>query len=585
MNTPNEFESRLSKADPAKKRKAPGLSAGIVRAATKSTSRISAIDLFRMQSAKLKALTVGGAVSGVAAIAAVSLVVTMSPQPLAQMASLLQSNFNAPWSNSDVFATGDSKDTADNGDNSAGSGNNTNPGSSGSNESAGSDSAGSTSASGEIDFTNLDVNSVVASGETALQSFVAEGEQASPGTSNYIIVFKPAANIDREIRGIGAINAGVGPKFQNVFKGVMARLTERQLAALSRNPNISFIEKDAKVSLVEPSNVTNQLFAPWGLDRIDQVTGRDTTYTYTATGSGVTAYVIDTGILASHSEFGGRVLSGFSSISGGTSDCNGHGTHVAGTIGAATFGVAKAVSLVPVRVLDCNGSGTVSGVIAGIDWVSSQATGGLRVANMSLGGVASSAIDTAVNALIGKGVTVVVAAGNNSADACNYSPARVPAAITVAASTSSDGFASYSNRGSCVDIVAPGTSIQSAWHTSTTASNTISGTSMASPHVAGAVALYFQKFGAMSPVQMDQQLKSRASLNVISSVPNGTANIFLFTAPQITSSPTPSEPTVSPTPEPSPTPTVSPSPSPSPSVSPSPSPTKPGKSGKNPRRP
>jgi hypothetical protein len=565
MNTPNEFESRLSKADPAKKRKAPDLSAGIVRAATKSTSRVSAIDLFRLQGAKLKALTVGGAVSGVAAIAAVSLVVTMSPQPLAQMASLLQGNVNTPWSNSDVFATGDSKETSDSG---------TSSGSSGSNQSAGSDSAGSTSASGEIDFTNLDVNSVVASGETALQSFVAEGEQASPGTSNYIIVFKPAANIDREIRGIGAINAGVGPKFQNVFKGVMARLTEQQRAALSRNPNISFIEKDATVSLVEPTNVTNQLSAPWGLDRIDQVTGRDSTYTYTATGSGVTAYVIDTGILESHSQFGGRVLSGFSSISGGTSDCNGHGTHVAGTIGAATFGVAKSVSLVPVRVLDCNGSGTVSGVIAGIDWVSSQATGGLRVANMSLGGVASSAIDTAVNSLISKGVTVVVAAGNNSADACNYSPARVPAAITVAASTSSDGFASYSNRGSCVDIVAPGTSIQSAWHTSNTATNTISGTSMASPHVAGAVALYFQKFGAMSPVQMDQQLKSRASLNVISSVPSGTANIFLFTAPQVTSSPSPSDPTVSPTPEASPSPTVSPSPSP----------TSPGNSGKRPRR-
>ena len=565
MNTPNEFESRLSKADPAKKRKAPDLSAGIVRAATKSTSRVSAIDLFRLPGAKLKALTVGGAVSGVAAIAAVSLVVTMSPQPLAQMASLLQGNVNTPWSNSDVFATGDSKETSDSG---------TSSGSSGSNQSAGSDSAGSTSASGEIDFTNLDVNSVVASGETALQSFVAEGEQASPGTSNYIIVFKPAANIDREIRGIGAINAGVGPKFQNVFKGVMARLTEQQRAALSRNPNISFIEKDATVSLVEPTNVTNQLSAPWGLDRIDQVTGRDSTYTYTATGSGVTAYVIDTGILESHSQFGGRVLSGFSSISGGTSDCNGHGTHVAGTIGAATFGVAKSVSLVPVRVLDCNGSGTVSGVIAGIDWVSSQATGGLRVANMSLGGVASSAIDTAVNSLISKGVTVVVAAGNNSADACNYSPARVPAAITVAASTSSDGFASYSNRGSCVDIVAPGTSIQSAWHTSNTATNTISGTSMASPHVAGAVALYFQKFGAMSPVQMDQQLKSRASVNVISSVPSGTVNVFLFTAPQITSSPSPSEPTVSPTPEASPSPTVSPRPSP----------TSPGNSGKRPRR-
>jgi len=568
VNTPNEFDSRLSKADPAKKRKAPSLSAGIVRSATKSTTRIGALELFRLQSARLKALTVGGAVSGVAAIAAVSLVVTMSPQPIAQMASLLQGNSNSSGTSSDVYATGESQDSAGKSQDSSGSG-----------ESEGSDSAISTLATGETDFTNLDVNSVVPSGETALEAFIDEGDQASPGTSNYIIVFKPAANMDREIRGIGAIKAGVGPRFQNAFKGVMARLTEQQRTALSRNPNISFIEKDATVSLVEPSNVSNQLSAPWGLDRIDQVTGRDTTYTYTATGSGVTAYVIDTGILASHSSFGGRVLPGFSSIAGGTSDCNGHGTHVAGTIGSATFGVAKAVSLVPVRVLDCNGSGTVSGVIAGIDWVSSQATGGLRVANMSLGGVSSSAIDTAVNALINRGVTVVVAAGNNSADACSFSPARVPAAITVAASTSSDGFASYSNRGSCVDIVAPGTSIQSAWHTSTTATNTISGTSMASPHVAGAVALYFQTFGAMNPAQMDQQLKSRASVNVISSVPNGTANRFLFTAPQFASSPSPSpSPVQEPSPNPSESPTVSPSPTESPTT------TNPNRGGRNPRR-
>jgi subtilisin family serine protease len=491
--------------------------------------------------------------------------VTISPQPISQTASLLEGNPNLSGASSDPYITGESQDSAGK-----------SQGSSGSSESEESGSDVSTSATGEVDFTNLDVNSVVASGETALQSFIADGEQASPGSSNYIIVFKPAANLDREIRGIGAIKAGVGPKFQNVFKGVMARLTEQQMTALSRNPNISFIEKDATVSLVEPSNVSNQLSAPWGLDRIDQVTGRDTTYTYTATGSGVTAYVIDTGILASHSSFGGRVLPGFSSISGGTTDCNGHGTHVAGTIGSATFGVAKAVSLVPVRVLDCNGSGTVSTVIAGIDWVSSQATGGLKVANMSLGGVSSSAIDTAVNSLINRGVTVVVAAGNNSADACSYSPARVPAAITVAASTSSDGFASYSNRGSCVDIVAPGTSIQSAWHTSNTATNTISGTSMASPHVAGAVALYFQKFGAMSPAQMDQQLKSRASVNVISNVPGGTANIFLFTAPQLTATPSPSPVQGS---------TPAPSPSLTPSPSESPSPTNPNKGGKNPRRP
>ena len=376
--------------------------------------------------------------------------------------------------------------------------------------------------------------------------------ELDPTSTNYIIVFRPAANLDREIGAIGAIKARIGNRFDNAFKGVTARLNDRQVFALSKNPNISFIEKDSTVSLVQPVSLTEQFSAPWGLDRIDQPTGRDGIYSYSASGIGVTAYVIDTGIMSTHSEFGGRVQSGFSSITGGTGDCNGHGTHVAGTIGASTFGVAKSVSLVPVRVLDCNGSGTISGVIAGVDWVASQATGGLRVANMSLGGGASSALDTAVNGLINKGVTVVVAAGNNGANACNYSPARVPAAITVAASTSSDSFASYSNRGSCVDIIAPGSSVQSTWHTSNSATNIISGTSMASPHVAGAVALFFQQFGFQSPFQMDQLIKSKGSQNVISSTPSGTANLLLHTDPRNGATATP-EPEASPSPSPSPT--------------------------------
>jgi subtilisin family serine protease len=387
--------------------------------------------------------------------------------------------------------------------------------------------------------------------DAPVESTVAANE-LDPTSTNYIIVFKPAANVDREIGSIGAAKARIGNRFDNAFKGVTARLNDRQVFALSKNPNISFIEKDSSVSLVQPVSLTEQISATWGLDRIDQPIGRDGIYTYSATGSGVTAYVIDTGILSSHSQFGGRVQSGFSSIGGGTQDCNGHGTHVAGTIGSSTFGVAKSVSLVPVRVLDCNGSGTISGVIAGIDWVASQATGGLRVANMSLGGAASSALDTAVNGLINKGVTVVVAAGNNGANACNYSPARVPAAITVAASSSSDSFASYSNRGSCVDIIAPGSSIQSTWHTSNSATNTISGTSMASPHVAGAVALFFQQFGFQSPFQMDQLLKAKGSQNVISSTPAGTANLLLHTDPRNGATATP-EPEASVSPSPSPT--------------------------------
>jgi len=355
--------------------------------------------------------------------------------------------------------------------------------------------------------------------------------EAKLPTSNYIIVFKAEANLGDEVSGIGALKASVGKRFENAFKGVTVRLNEKQLAGLSNNPNILIIEKDSSVSLIEPVAVSTQSNAPWGLDRIDQLTGRDSTYTYSVSGAGATAYVIDTGIRSSHSNFGGRVLSGFSSISGGTEDCNGHGTHVAGTIGAATYGVAKSVSLVPVRVLDCNGSGTISGVIAGIDWVASQTSAGVKVANMSLGGGASSALDAAVEGLIGKGTTVVVAAGNNGANACNYSPARVPAAITVAASTASDALASYSNRGSCVDIIAPGSSIVSTWHTSTSATNTISGTSMASPHVAGAVALFFQQFGFKTPAEMDQILKTKGSKNVFSSLPTGTPNLLLHTDP------------------------------------------------------
>lgn len=355
---------------------------------------------------------------------------------------------------------------------------------------------------------------------------------AKSATKTYIIVFKPSANLDQGIRAIGALKASVGRKFGNALNGVTANLNDKQFVALSKNPNISFIEEDAPVTLIEPLSAATQTSAPWGLDRIDQSSKvLDGNYTYTVAGSGVTAYVIDTGILSSHVSFGGRVSSGYSSIAGGTEDCNGHGTHVAGTIGADAYGVAKGVQLVPVRVLDCKGSGTISGVIAGVDWVAAQNVTGARVANMSLGGGASSALDSAVNGLISKGVSVVVAAGNSSADACKSSPARVPAAITVAASTSSDALASYSNRGSCVDIIAPGSSVLSAWYTSTTAFNTISGTSMAAPHVAGTIALFLQQFGPQTPAQLDERLKMKATRNAFSSLPSGTPNLLLHTDP------------------------------------------------------
>jgi subtilisin family serine protease len=240
----------------------------------------------------------------------------------------------------------------------------------------------------------------------------------------------------------------------------------------------------------------------------------------------VSAYVIDTGIRFGHADFGGRATSGFDAIDGGTADdCNGHGTHVASTLGGSTYGVAKGVNLVGVRVLDCNGSGAYSSVIAGIDWVVQHHQAGQpAVANMSLGGTASTAVDAAINRLIADGVSVSVAAGNSSADACNTSPARTPGAITVAASTNGDALASFSNRGSCVDVIAPGAAITAATSTSNTATASLSGTSMASPHAAGVAAQLLQATPSATPATIAGQVTSRATRDRIS----GTAQSCWF---------------------------------------------------------
>lgn len=313
--------------------------------------------------------------------------------------------------------------------------------------------------------------------------------------------------------------------FSHALPGFVITANEKQIERLLQDGRIAYIEEDGVVSI----NAT-QSNATWGLDRIDQ---RDrplnSTYTYTSTASNVHAYIVDTGILGSHGEFSGRMGAGYTAINDGrgTTDCNGHGTHVAGTVGGTVFGVAKQVRLYPVRVLGCNGSGTNSGVIAGMDWVAANHIKP-AVANMSLGGGASTATDNAVTNMRNRGVTVVVAAGNENQNACNVSPARSPDAITVGSTTNTDARSSFSNFGTCVNIFAPGSNITAAWSTSNTATNTISGTSMAAPHVAGVAALYLANNPSATPAQVTQAILNNASTGKLSSIGTGSPNLLLF---------------------------------------------------------
>jgi subtilisin family serine protease len=318
--------------------------------------------------------------------------------------------------------------------------------------------------------------------------------------------------------------------YRSALRGFELQASAAQAKRVAANPNVAYVEQNHTVHAF--GTQTNP--PSWGLDRIDQRNlPLNQSYTYPNTASNVHAYIIDTGIRTTHQQFGGRAVSGFDAVDGGAADdCNGHGTHVSGTVGGSAYGVAKGVQLVAVRVLNCQGSGTNAQVVGGIDWVTANAIKP-AVANMSLGGGANTAIDNAVNSAINSGVTFAIAAGNGNTlgvrqNACNYSPARVPNAITVGATQNNDAAASFSNFGTCVDILAPGVNITSSWSTNDTATNTISGTSMATPHVAGAAALVLSANPTWSNQQVRDYLVNNSTPNVVTNPGTGTPNRLLF---------------------------------------------------------
>ncbi|SDJ70753.1 Serine protease, subtilisin family [Lentzea albidocapillata subsp. violacea] len=362
-----------------------------------------------------------------------------------------------------------------------------------------------------------------------------EGEIRNLGASNavkdnYIVVLKDVSTSSADNLS-AKYGAKVKHSYKSALRGFSAQMSETQAKRLAADPAVAYVEQDGEVRVSDTQTPTPS----WGLDRIDQRTlPLDNSYTYPNRGTGVTAYIIDTGIRISHTDFGGRAVHGRDTVDNDddATDCNGHGTHVAGTVGGTKYGVAKDVKLVGVRVLNCSGSGTFAGVIAGIDWVTEQVTNTPAnkpaVANMSLGGGANQTVDDAVKRSIAAGVTYGLAAGNdNGSNACNTSPARTPEAITVGSTDRTDARSSFSNLGSCLDIFAPGREITSSWHTNDEATNTISGTSMATPHVVGAAAVYLGSSPTATPQQVRDALVENATSDAVTTPGTGSPNKLL----------------------------------------------------------
>ncbi|MFM8714478.1 MAG: S8 family serine peptidase, partial [Actinomycetota bacterium] len=365
--------------------------------------------------------------------------------------------------------------------------------------------------------------------------------EAIPG--EYIVMLRPgvgaaafaAAQADSGTTILGTMSAAIN--------GFGAKLSKSQLSTLASDPNVLLIEENTVVGIE-----ADQASPPsWGLDRIDQRSlPLNQNYSYNYTGSGVRAYIIDTGVRSDHREFGGRVVAGRTQVNDGrgTEDCNGHGTHVAGTVGGQTVGVAKAVTIVPVRVLSCTGRGSMFDVIYGVNWmVDDHAAGVPAVANLSLGGGRNTSMNQAVANAVLDGITVVVAAGNNNRDASGYSPASEPSVITVGSTMSNDGRSSFSNWGSLLDLFAPGSSITSSYHRSSSELRSLSGTSMAAPHVAGAAALLLEENPNLTPAQVASDLRSYATPDVVTNPETGSPNLLLFTRARWTP-PAPEAPSV-----------------------------------------